>query len=506
MATFSNAQRLITADYNHVKGPLNTFFKECIGAGRANEGLRADWQKQLAFVKKECGFEYIRMHGLLHDDMGIVYKEDKNGNAIYNWNYIDLLYDYLLSIGMKPFVELSFMPSALASNKQTVFWWKGNISYPKNETAWYKLINELVKHLTQRYGKQEVAKWYFEVWNEPNLKDLFFAGTMQDYFKLYALTAKAVKDADAGYKVGGPATAGSGWITEFIDYCSTNKVPVDFVATHTYGVKNGFVDLDGQRGHIIDNKYSSLYSEVISTKNKITQSALPALPLHYTEWSSSYSSRDPIHDSYHQCAYILDKLKNTGDAVNSMSYWVFTDIFEENGPGATPFHGGFGLLNNDGITKPAFYAYQYLNKLGATELNNSDKASWVCKSASGNVQVLLWDFTITHPGDSVNNETYYKRDLPSKRKGHTSISLKNIPSGNYRLNIYKTGYGANDAYTAWYKMGSPIFPTPEQISTLKQENNGKPALSSVVHINDGIFKKDISINENDVYLIDLIKQ
>ncbi|MDP4189392.1 MAG: glycoside hydrolase, partial [Bacteroidota bacterium] len=160
--------RVIAVDFTKVKGPLNRMFKECIGAGRANEGLRADWQKQLAYVKKECDFRYIRMHGLLTDDMG-VYREDKKGKPEYNFQYIDVLYDYLQSIGMKPFVELGFMPNALASGTKSIFWWKGNVTPPKDYDKWADLIRNLVRHFTERYGENEVKTWYFEVWNEPNL-------------------------------------------------------------------------------------------------------------------------------------------------------------------------------------------------------------------------------------------------------------------------------------------------------------------------------------------------
>ncbi len=182
-------ERLINVDFSREKGPLNTMFKECIGAGRANEGLRADWQQQLAYVKKECGFKYIRMHGLLTDDMG-VYKEDKNGNPEYNYMYVDVLFDYLQSIGMKPFVELGFMPSALASGDKTIFWWKGNVTPPKDYDKWGALIRNLTQHFTERYGADEVKTWYFEVWNEPNLSPGFWTGTQEEYFKLYHIQCK----------------------------------------------------------------------------------------------------------------------------------------------------------------------------------------------------------------------------------------------------------------------------------------------------------------------------
>ncbi len=190
-------ERVISLDFNKIKGNFTTMFKECIGAGRANEGLRADWQQQLAFVKKECDFKYIRMHGLLTDDMG-VYREDKNGNPEYNFQYIDVLYDYLLSIGMKPFVELGFMPDALASGNQTIFWWKGNVTPPKDYKKWEDLIRNLTLHFTERYGADEVKTWYFEVWNEPNLSG-FWAGTQEEYFKLYMYTVKAIKSVNKEY-------------------------------------------------------------------------------------------------------------------------------------------------------------------------------------------------------------------------------------------------------------------------------------------------------------------
>ena len=155
--------RVIRADFNLEKGSRNTMFNECVGAGRANEGLRADWQQQLAFVKKECGFRYIRMHGLLSDDMG-VYREDRNGNPQYNFMYIDVLFDYLHDIGVKPFVELGFMPQALASGNRTIFWWRGNVTPPKDYDKWAALIRNLVMHWTERYGADEVKTWYFEVW------------------------------------------------------------------------------------------------------------------------------------------------------------------------------------------------------------------------------------------------------------------------------------------------------------------------------------------------------
>ena len=294
LAVAQTAQRAINIDFNKEKGPLNTFFNECVGAGRANEGLRADWQRQLKYAKQQLGFRYIRMHGLLHDDMG-VYFEDKKGNPIYNWQYIDELYDFLLSIHVRPFVELGFMPKVLASGDRTVFWWKGNITPPKDYEKWGALIRALVQHWTERYGEAEVKQWYFEVWNEPNLQ-YFWAGSQADYFHLYQVTANAVKSVSQSYRVGGPATAEHAWIPELINYCVENKAPIDFISTHTYGIDKGSFDATGVTTYL-SKRDSSVYGAVLGSRKEIQQSKLPNLELHYTEWSASYTPTDPIHDS-----------------------------------------------------------------------------------------------------------------------------------------------------------------------------------------------------------------
>ncbi|MFP9117988.1 GH39 family glycosyl hydrolase [Flavobacterium sp. RNTU_13] len=499
------ATRNINIDYSKTKGTLNTQFKECIGAGRAYEGLRADWQEQLAYVTKECGFKYIRMHGLLIDDMA-VYREDKNGNPEYNYQYIDALYDALLKTGIKPFVELGFMPSPLASGNKTIFWWKGNVTPPKDYDKWAGLIKNLVQHFTERYGESEVMSWYFEVWNEPNL-DGFWAGSQEEYFKLYKYTAQAIKSVNPAFKVGGPATAGAAWIPEMLAYCKKNNVPIDFASTHSYGVKQGFLDEFGNSGTVLSKDPMAVSGDIINSRKQIKASAFPDIELHYTEWSASYTPADPIHDSYHEAAYILEKIKQSGDAANSMSYWVFTDIFEEAGPRFKPFHGGFGLLNTQGINKAAFHSYRLLNKLSTTELVNKDTESWATKDSNGGLQILFWDFTNTHPGDAVNNQVYYTKDLPAKNKGNANVVVKNLQEGSYVLELYKVGYRVNDPYSTYLEMGEPANLTKAQTETLKKLGDGTPVSTETVLIGkDGVFKKQLSLRENDVYLINLIKQ
>lgn len=497
-----NAQdRVIDINTTQIQGKLNKTFNFTVGAGRANEGLRADWQQQLAEIKRDAGFRYIRMHGLLTDDMG-VYHLDAQGKEHYNFQYIDALYDYLLSINVKPFVELGFMPSQMASGNKTIFWWRGNVTPPRDYDTWGRLIKALTQHWTERYGQDEVASWYFEVWNEPNL-DGFWAGSQAEYFKLYDYAARAIKSVNPRYKVGGPATAGAAWIPETIAHAAANKVPLDFVSTHTYGVHEGFLDEFGTHGTVLSKDDAAVSGDVLKNRKEIAASAMPGLELHYTEWSSSYTPSDPSHDSYHQAAYILQKLKQVGTAAQSMSYWVFTDVFEEPGTRYQAFHGGFGLMNTQGIKKPAYFAYQFLNSLGGTELKNADQKSIATRDGKGNVQVLLWDYTRTLP-DNINNQQYFIKDLPAKNKGKVQVALSGLKQGSYALSISQVGYQRNDAYTAYIGMGSPEQLSRAQVSTLKGIASGKPSEQRKVQVGaDGRVKLDLPLRENDVYLLKL---
>ena len=497
-------ERTIAVDINEVQGPLDTSFKECVGAGRANEGLRADWQDQLRTARRECGFKYIRMHGLLTDDMG-VYKEDAHGNPIYNWQYIDRLYDFLLSIDVKPFVELSFMPKDLASGDKTIFWWKGNVTPPKSYDKWADLIRHLVLHFQDRYGHDEVKSWYFEVWNEPDLHDGFFTGTKEDYFKLYAVTAQAIKSVSPDYRVGGPATAMGQWDKSFIDFCYSNNVPLDFVSSHNYGVKSGYLDETGQRGTVIDPDPNSVIGRMVNERKMIDRSPMPNLPLHFTEWSSAYTPTDFMHDTYQQAAFILSKVKGAYRSVDSMSYWVFTDIFEENGPRMTPFHGGFGLINYEDLKKPAFYAFKFLNELGPTELVNADPASWVCKSPDNSVQALFWDYTPIVPPEGMNDQQFYKQQIPAKEIGQAVLSITNLPAGSYSLEIYQTGYRVSDVFTRYLDMGSPSQLTPTQVEILREQSQGDPESVETIQIEaDKPFVRTFAMRQNDVYFVKLL--
>ena len=510
-----NETRVIESDLSQLKGPRSMVWSDCVGAGRIGEGLRESWRKQLEHCHKEFGFRYLRAHGLLHDEMR-VYTEDKKGNPVYNFMYIDDVYDFLLSIGMKPFVELGFMPEKLASdsfkderpdfNEDTVFWWKANVTPPKEYEKCDALIKALVQHWTDRYGADEVKTWRFEVWNEPNL-NIFWRLAEKDrlpeYLKLYEHTAKAVKSVNKDYPVGGPSGAGPVFIEELIDYCNKKKVPLDFITYHTYGLGDGPSGLDqyGNRKLFLHPSLHYVCDSANQPLPAIVKKGKKKLPVYITEWNSSYSPVDPVHDSFFAGPFILEQLRNT-EALDSMSFWTFTDIFEENGPAPRPFHGGFGLMSYQGIPKAAYWAYKYLSLLGNTELVSSDKSSYVCRDEKGGVQVLFWDLSHPTDGGKVSNQDFFFKTVPATNKGEASVVLHHLPAGEYDVKVYMIGFQQNDPYTLWLNAGAPSDLTREDVEEIKKNSAMEPVFQSGIKV-DGMVTLTMPLQANSVYFISL---
>jgi xylan 1,4-beta-xylosidase len=343
-------------DWSAAGQPLPHFWEHTVGSCHAALALRADWQAQLRQCHDQLGFRYVRFHGLLCDDVGVLVRH--KDRFLYSFFNADAILDYLLSIGMRPFVELSFMPSAIASGAKTVFHYRGNVTPPKDYDEWEELIRRLAAHWVERYGADEVRRWFFEVWNEPNLKD-FWAGGQQDYFRLYAHTARALKRVDDGLLVGGPATAKEEWIDEFLDFCAYDGLPVDFVSTHHYPNDVIWYEDQDTETQLAAGQRSQLRDGIRDARRRAR-----GRPLHYTEWNCSSNPRYPPQDEPYAAAFAVKSVMEAAGLVENYSFWTFSDLFEENYFPSVPFHGGFGLLNVHGIPKPTYRAFELLHRLG----------------------------------------------------------------------------------------------------------------------------------------------
>ena len=484
-----------------INGPVTIhdhFVDFSIGSDYPGTLIRADSLEQLKISKDELGFRYIRFHAIFHDVLG-TYKEI-NGKPSYDWTKIDYLYDRLLNIGIKPFVELGFTPEAMRSSDQSIFYWHGNTSHPDLE-KWSGLVDAFVRHLESRYGKKEIQSWFFEVWNEPNLDGFWENADQKAYFNLYATTAHAIKSIDTDLKIGGPSTAGAAWVPEFLEFAKSTNTSVDFITTHTYGVSGGFLDEKGVEDTKLSPEPGAIIDDVRKVRAQINAFGNPALPLYFTEWSTSYTPRDSVHDSYISAAYILSKLKKSEGMVQGMSYWTFSDLFEEPGPPSSAFEGGFGLMNQQGIRKPAFFAYKYLHQLGDVELTSSDRQSYVTRKDKS-IQILAWDFKT--PAQDKSNRSYFTQILPAKNAAAIDIHIKGVSPGKYAVEIYRTGFKANDAYTAYLEFGAPKELSASQVKWL-QELTADVAFTQLIKVKKaGTAHLKIPMHENDVVLIKLV--
>ena len=470
------------------------YWKACVGAGRANEGLRAAFQKHLDMVQTQIGFSYLRFHGLFHDDM-FVMRRQADGSFVFNFQYVDELFDTMLEKGIRPFVELGFFPKCLRGGDATQFWWKGNVTPPQDFGDWCKLVEKFVRHILERYGTQEVRTWYFEVWNEPNLHG-FWDGTKSQYFELYRQTALAIKAIDPALRVGGPATSNfvpderfdgdvedkskhvthrvkdldsltwhGVWIEDFLSFCERHAVPVDFVSTHPYPTDFA-LDTSGVisgRSRGVD----ALRQDLTWLKNIVCQSAYPEAEIHLTEWSSSPSPRDCTHDYLQEAAFIVKSNLDCIGLADSLSYWTFTDVCEELGAGDSIFHGGFGLINYQGIVKPGFHAYRMLSALGSERLYRDEHA--FITRGEGGVSGILYHYPIE---EAVAMSRYPDRAAAEmelcKGQAYTvSLRLTDLaPHQEIRFDMLSRESGW--ALPLWQEMGCPEPPSREQTAQLRE--------------------------------------
>jgi xylan 1,4-beta-xylosidase len=426
--------------------PLPHFWEHTVGSDHARMALRDDWRRQLKRAHEDLGFRHVRFHGLLSDDIGAIVCDDKE--IRYSFFNSDQIFDFLLSIGMKPFVELSFMPGVLASGSKTVFSYEANITPPRDYKEWATLIDRFVSHVVDRYGEREVSKWFFEVWNEPNLKK-FWTGSQRNYFKLYRYTAEAIKKISPALKVGGPATAKSEWIEEFVNFCERNDVPADFVSTHHYP-NDGFDGDDDTEVQLFKSQ-RGIMREVAQN----TRSHARNRPVYYTEWNSSSNPWDPLHDEPYAAAFIASTIMEANGLVDAYSFWTFSDIFEENYFPSLPFHGGFGLLTLHGIPKPSYRAFELLHHLGERQslvdgLHETVDCSVIQKESS--VSLLLTNHTT--PGHSIETEDLH-------------IRLDNAPEP-VSARIQRIDEDHANAKRLWREMGRPEFLSHKDVERLEK--------------------------------------
>jgi len=450
-ATFpapAQTSEAIVIDASAPTHPFPHFWEQMFGSGRAVLSLRDSYRRDLREVKSITDFRYVRFHALFHDEMG-VYDEDDKGHPVYNFSYVDQSYDALLANGVRPFVELSFMPKKLAAKEMLhAFWYKQNIAPPKDYGKWDDLITALATHLIERYGIDEVSQWYFEVWNEPNLD--FWGGEprQSSYWELYDHTARALKAVNARIRVGGPATAQAAWADAFIRHCAENHIPADFVSTHVYG-NDKAEDVFGTSERIPRDRM--VCRAVKKVHEQIQASTMPKLPLIWSEFNASYMNEPAVTDSSYMGPWMADTIRQCDGLVDLMSYWTFSDVFEEQGVVKNPFYGGFGLIAAGGIPKPAFNAFKLLHQLGDRRIEVDSESALATRAEDGSIVVAVWNYA---PQEQAGTEK------------KITLRFKGLSAKEAWISVADPNHG--DVHPAYEKMGSPRYPTQAQIGQLRK--------------------------------------
>ncbi|HEY0161474.1 MAG TPA: glycosyl hydrolase family 39 [Edaphobacter sp.] len=490
MSSISQAQsqtaytETLTIDAAAQTTPFPHFWEKTFGSGRAILTLRDSYRKDLKTVKDATALQEVRFHGIFHDEVGlydpdrkpIQFAQMKDAGAapsdnagIYNFSYVDQIYDGLLDQGVRPFVELGFMPRKMSSEPDTshAFWYKPNVAPPRDYAAWDAMITAFAQHLVDRYGIDEVARWSFEVWNEPNID--FWRGkpAQESYFELYDHTALALKKVSPRLRVGGPATAQAGWTGDFLRHCKEKNIPVDFASSHVYANDTAKDVL-----HIDENipRDRMVCRSVRKVHDEITASPLPSTPLIFSEYNASYANEPNVTDTTYMGPWLATTISQCDGLTEAMSYWTFSDVFEEQGVIRTPFYGGFGLIAEHGIPKPAFHAFAMLHQLGEQRIALNSDSAIATRSSNGTLALALWNYA---PPDGTG-AAY--TPSPTKRGPNRvfNLQLTGVPA-NASATILRVDETHGNVIAAYDAMGRPAFLSRTQITQLREAGKAAPA-------------------------------
>lgn len=453
--------------------PLKPYWSKICTIGKAKEGLYQEVQAHLRSVQSMMKFEYIRFHGLFDDEM-MVYREDAHGSPSFNFFYVDQLFDFLQEIGLKPYIEFGFMPSDLASGDNHIFYKKSNITKPKDLSKWTMLIRRFMMHCERRYGLEALKTWKYTCWNEPDLI-LFWKDPIEDYYELYAATYRAVKEFGPRLQFGGPEIISDtihqeGWLESYFAFCRRENCLPDFFSFHSYPA--GVLGEDEEVVWSPTSRSNDYLAETIKLlRKKLRQENMKPMEIFITEWNATGDHRDLTNDTAFKAAYIAKNVAENADEIAGLAYWALTDHLEELPPPTETFHGGLGLLTNNGIKKPGYYAYQLLSRLGS-ELHDRGSGYFATKRGDS-YQLLLYHYChfdkLYEQSESLGIDSHRRYHVFQDMNDlEMSFTCEGIPPGTYEMRSIQISREHGSAYDAWLAMGAPKELTPDLVEYLNQ--------------------------------------
>ena len=476
----------ITVDARIDVGPVHRPWQPCIGSehlalllegeGPGGIDVGADLAEAFRIVRAELGVRAVRAHAILHDRLDVY--EEVEGRPVHDFSQVDAAFDRLLETGLSPVVELSFMPRDLAADPaRTTFHYRGIISPPRDLALWRDLVESFVRHLVARYGRDRVAGWPFEVWNEPNLQ-LFWAGTQAEYFALYDASAAGVKAVDPAFLIGGPATSAVGWVDDLLEHCRVTGVPLDIVTTHTYG------------------------TAPLDLRPVLRRFGREDAPLFWTEWGVSTGLGGPVNDGPWAAPLVARGMRSAAGRLTSLSYWVASDQFVELGAPTRLFNGGFGLLTIGNLRKPRFWALWMLQQLGERELRcgiDGDGAgglveAWASRTGE-RIAIVTWNGTLD-PSRS-GGDPALDRDVV--------LAIEGLVPGRYHLRHRRVDADHSNIHGVWQRFGDDAWPDDlgwERLREADHLEDLEPP-SSIDVGNDGLVRLRFDLPMPSVSLVEL---
>ncbi|AEF86905.1 beta-1,4-xylosidase with transcriptional regulator of AraC/XylS family [Treponema primitia ZAS-2] len=441
-----------------VEGELFPNWEDLGSVGRAYDCLRSDLQNQIREAAKELGIRHLRFHGIFGEEMRVV-NRDKEGKIQFCWTYIDRVFDFLTETGVCPMVDLTFMPNAFKSGEKTIFRYRGNISLPRDLSEWAALITAFANHCIDRYGREEVRRWYFEIWNEP---DFLCVSSQEEYFAFYKATAEAFLRADHALKIAGPSIIQpmpgyDKWLDTFVEFLNANNLPLDCFTFHIYGESNWnstnhrrhALSRIGDRNHFTD--CVTTYTEKIARLNKRVNK------IFITEFNISAEHGNYLLDTMFAACHLLYNYLCNHDRLNGIAFWTLSDIFEEDEILIPAFGGGFGLVTAEGIRKPSWWALWFLHHVRGAILARGDE--YVITKKDDGIAILIfryvyYDQFFTEGDHSLLSFTTRYEVFEKKSPALFAFTVQGL-SGKYTAREYTLDRTHGSAFDIFADMGFP---------------------------------------------------
>ncbi len=445
--------------------PLRHTWQGLVNIDQFRWMVRRDTQDQLRLAHDELGARHVRAVGMFDDEMRVLGADPQSFNdparrgKRLNWQVVDYVIESLLDMGINPMFTTTFVPSEMASGPATCFSTRSHVSPPKDYQQWAHLVSQSVKHAIERFGRQTVRQWYFEVWNEPNLRG-FWDGDQADFHQLWQTTRRAIKQVDGELRVGGPSTARAEWIGDFLEFGRKHDCMPDYIIAHVYNNDSASNPLSPFEGPQADKENQSPHfaAGVVRGVRSLADSMGFKGEIHWNEWGKSWWPCFAARESEAEAAWVVKSMCEVSQLGDYFAYWCLSDIYDQVGYGAQTFHGNYGMMNLQGLRKPAWFAHQLLGMLGGQRIaapTADDGLSGALLTRDGQKwAALLWNIA-----ESGQDQTVRLR----------------LPDGAGAAKLYRIGPKENNILHAWRQMGSPDYLLREQKQSLREQNLLTPA-------------------------------